>query len=651
MNEPRDSIRIAGIPYKVATTAKGELAYSWEARPSQPGDPGGIAYAEWRVDGPDLFSYEGEGGYLGRDYGANTDGRWEGVDCLGPLINTITLSTYDLEHSGSALGSTDAELGVSMLLGSAVDVSESDGQATVQANGTWYAYVTRGQIPAKVALDTMTLNRANVTLPAPATSVVATKNPTATNRREVSIAVGEGAAYRVVKESDIGIEPAPDSWSVNSSGQSARIFGIAPDRTILISDKTVKGNIQTGSVTMTSPTWNTVATLTNLDAIPTGFGLDGPFWTIGTSVGPLYLDKDTAEFKQIMPEIDYSTENCRNMAPWFGLGLVIPLRDGARYLNSGTGRSWGVENFLGNASPVQGYPTGGDGSTRWYVQAVYNEEDGDTYLVAWRPRQAGDQHPYPYSPHVIAKFSSTLCRYIDYLGTAGGERTNPTWMGGYGINAFYFTAGRTSRWIDDANYRFAASGTTYLTELRRQPSVIKDIEAVEFETAGCAAGRTVSVYVSLDGASAVQVGSTVSANGFQRLLATSGGAPLSTLHGGRFLKPEIRYATNASATSPQVRGSLRMRYRTRPHLVNVHKFTVEITDTNVKSNDEMRDYLMTQWGSGPISLDDGPEQLSGTYARINEVTVSQGRDSVGGDTSSRNFSWYATVEAVEWQTS
>jgi len=650
MTQPRDTIRIAGVPYRLAVDGKGATQYAKTQRASQPGDPGGIAYADWRVDGADLFSFEGADGYLGRDYGVNTDGRWEGVDCLGPLINTITLSTYDVSNPGSELGGTYAELGVSMMLGPAVTIDNADGQALIQANGTWYAYITRGMVPAKVDLSDMSLDYSGLTLSANATSIISTKNPTTTNRREISVGQGDSVAYQSVTEPNIGVHPNGDTWAANSSGQAARIFGVAPDRTVLIADKTVKGNIQTGAVTMTSPTWSTVATLTNLDAVATGFGLDGPFWTIGTTLGPLYLDKDTAEFTTLIPEIDYSTENCRNMAPWFGLGLVIPLKDGARYLRSGTGQSWGVERFNGNASPVQGYPTGGDGSTKWYLQALYNEEDGDTYLIAWRPRQAGDAHPYPYSPHTIAKFTGTECRYIDYIGTAGGERTNPTWMGGYDSNAFYFTAGRTSRWIDDANYQHASSGTTYLTELRRQPSVIKDIEAIELETEGCAAARTVSVYVSLDGAAAVQVGSSVTSNGFQRLVASSGGTPATSLHGGRFLKPEIRYSTNTSATSPKVRGSLRMRYRTRPRIVEVYRFTVELEDTNIKTSDEMYDYLTSQWNSAPVALNDGPDQLS-TYVRVDDVKLVTVADSSGGDTSARGFKKYAQVEATAWETS
>jgi hypothetical protein len=641
--QPRDTLRIAGVPFKIAKDGKGVFSYAQTHRASQPGDPGGMAYAEWRVDGPDLFSYESND-YLGREYGVGTDGRWDGVDCLGPLINTITLSTYDVLSDGTPLGSSTARLGSTMMLGGAVTVDDADGQAVVQASGKWYAYITRGMIPAKVDLSDMGLDYAGVTLPAPATSIITTKNPTVANRREVSIGLGESAPYRVVKEDNIGVHPNGDSWVANNGDETARIFGIAPDRTVLITDKTVKGNIQTGAVTMTDPVWNTVATLSNLDAVATGFGLDGPFWTIGTSLGPAFLDKDTAEFTLLMPEIDYSTENCRNMAPWFDIGLVVPLQSGVRYMRSGQGRSWGVENFSGNASPVQGYPTGGDGSTRWYLQAVYDTIGGDTYLVAWHPREPDARHPHPYSPHTIAKLTGTECRYIDYIGTAGGVRTNPTWMGGYGSNAFYFTGGRLSREIDDTNYRFASSGTTYLTELRRQPSVLKDIEVVELETEDCAIGSTVDVYLSVDGATAVQVGETVETDGFHRLVVTTE----TDLHGGRFIKPEIRYATDSSSTSPKVRGSLRMRYRTRPRTVGVYNFTVELEETNFKTGKELHEHLVTQLNSGPVSFTDGPEQLD-TYVRIDSVKVVSPTDSVGGDTSSRGFRKYAQVEATAWE--
>ena len=56
---------------------------SWTvtSRPSQASD-GMPKYADWRIDGPQLYTIEdtaqGEG-YLGVDYGDNVDTRWWGI--------------------------------------------------------------------------------------------------------------------------------------------------------------------------------------------------------------------------------------------------------------------------------------------------------------------------------------------------------------------------------------------------------------------------------------------------------------------------------------------------------------------------------------------------------------------------------------------
>ena len=92
----RQTISLNGKRYVVAVDPKtGQPAYSMVTKDSQPGDPGDLLVAEYRVDGPDLQSFEDipfgqQAGYLGRDYGDGTTGRDYGVDQLAPLINTIT---------------------------------------------------------------------------------------------------------------------------------------------------------------------------------------------------------------------------------------------------------------------------------------------------------------------------------------------------------------------------------------------------------------------------------------------------------------------------------------------------------------------------------------------------------------------------------
>lgn len=628
-------------------SVKGVRQYETSAKPAHPTSKA-PSFLTWQVDGYDLNMRAKPNGYLGRAYGVNTDGRNIGLDQLGPLIQQITLSTYDQVNAGSLLGSTDAELGVSMMLGSATPTpSLSTGFAAIFAQAIWYGYIIREQQLAKLRLSDFLLCNSGIVFTSPATDIVSTKNQLATSLREVSVGLGDSVTYKYVKESNVG-QPDADTWADNSAGQAARVFGLAPDRTVLMADKTVKGNIQSGSVTMGAPNWQTVATLTNFDLAFTGFVMDGNIWILGSTRGPLILDPDLGEFRLLMEEIDYSTENCRQMSRWFPVGAIIPLREGTRYSDNLSGESWGVERFIDNYSPVQGYPTGGDGSVKWYMQALYNPIDGDTYLIQWRPRQQGElNNPHPLSPYIIAKLAGTQCRWVEWLGTAGGVRTNPTWLFGYGANAAYITAGRTNRDIDDVNYRNALSGITYLTEVEFDQPV--DIEAFEFEAASCSADKTIQMALMLDRATAQTIGSAVVSNGHKTVLAVSGGVPDTNALGGTLVRPEIRYASNVSTSSPQVLGTLRMRYRPRPKMLKVWKFSFLLEDPDDSDSETLEEELMSGWGSGPVLLED-PDQDS-VYISVDSVKVDEISRGSGSADSSKGMTRVATITATEWQTS
>lgn len=651
---PRDEIRLNARSYTVARGKAGQRLWGLSARASQPGDPGQQRVAEWRVDGPDLFSFETEDGYLGRDYGSNTDGRWEGLDTLGPLINAITLSTHDSAHDASIPGTPAFVPGTTLIPGSALAAADADGQDSFGP----YAYIMRGQQPAKVLLSDMTLKRTGRTFPEPARTVLRTRSRAEIAPDELSAGLGEAAPYEVLTIAAPGVNS--DTWQANDDGATATVLATAPDRIVALTGETVTGNILTGAVTMRSPNWNTVATLTGEPVEMTGFGLDGSLWVIGTSNGPYMLDSDTAEFFPLIDEIDPDPENSRGMTSWFPIGVIIPLRDGVRYQAGGSGESWGVEQFGRNTSPVQGYPTGHAGSTKWLYQALYNEEAGDTYLIAWRPRESGDRHPHPLTPFVIARFTDTPSRYLSYIGRANGLRTNPTLMGGYGSNAFWMTVGRTSREIDDANYRYAASGSTHLTELRRSPSTLKDVELVEFEADHCSLTQTITVSLAMDGVTAVALdgnrtygdgrtmNGTVISDGFQRILATDdSGKPLATLSGRR-IKPLIAYATASSSAAPQLLGNFRVYYRERPLMVRVFQFTLGLAGRNEATAKEQVKRILDEYGSGPVSLEtpDGERLYVRVEAARTEEIVGEG----GGQDSAQGTKWGATITATEWQT-
>ena len=76
----RDLLLLNAKRYRIARGRNGERLVKVTPRASQPGDPGGIDYADWEVGGHDLHSKAEARGHLGREYGDGTAGRW------GPLI-------------------------------------------------------------------------------------------------------------------------------------------------------------------------------------------------------------------------------------------------------------------------------------------------------------------------------------------------------------------------------------------------------------------------------------------------------------------------------------------------------------------------------------------------------------------------------------
>lgn len=653
-------VLLDGLHYTVAVREDGSPRIVRSSRPSQPADAGGLTFAEWRTDGHDFNSFEdissgASAGYLGRDWGENTDGRNLGVDTLGPLVNVVDLSTYDNPLQGGLLGG--GAQSASLILGGGATagsgglgpseiVADSNGFASIVTSSDTYGYVNRGTRPAKVALSDMTLKESGLTLTNPGTSIIATSPALQTVRNEVSIAQGT-SPYVVLQQGNVGIPPATDTWLTNSANEDATVFGQAPDRVVLLHENNVKGNIQTGSVTMAAPNWLTVTDEMPYGVLPTGFAMDGNLWVIGTSDGPYMLDSLTRKFFPIMSELDNDDANCVNTGEWFAVGVIIPLAYSLRYQKYGSGASFGPETFPINTSPVQGTPTAVAGSPRELFTVEQNPDTGDAYLIAWYPREAGDRHSGILSPYTIAKFDSTDSDYLAWVGTVNGLRVNPTLMGGYGSDSFYITTGRTSRWIDDSNYRYTPTGTTYLTEMRRLRNVIADIEFVEFEAGGTLSPtQTITVALSMDGGAYTAIGASQTTTGFKRLLAASGGIPTDTFHGIHKIKPSITYVTDDSSEAPQVVGPLRVYYRTRPTEIVVQQITFVLGDQGSTTAKGQEDSLRGLIYDGPVEYQD---TYSDTYyvrvtsvGEVKIVSKGQGRD------SERGFQAEVVVELETW---
>lgn len=614
-----DTIKLNGKVYQLAHDSlvpRGARRWSWTKRPSQPGDPSISQYADWRLDGSQLHSYEdisGGEGYLGIDYTDGTDSRWADIHCLGPEIkHDYDLTTYD---------------------GANAPVN-ANGCALVTVSGITYIYVIRGKVPAKLRASTMALINGGVTLSEAATSVIATR--AANGNIQVSFGM-DATAYHVIT----AVGATTDTASANNSTVKRRILAIAPDRVIGAGGtgnvQTVSGNILAGSVDMDACTWGDVATIDGPQLTITGLAVDGNQWVIGTNRGPYLLDSQSGHFFPMIAELGASPDlaNCVNMRPWSFLGVIIPLRTGTRWHRGETGRSFGLRTFKRNTSPVQGYTTAVAVDEHRIWTAEYNEIDDLTYIVQWEPPAEGDGYSdRELIPQVIAKLAAGVeCHFLEYVGTLDGERTNPLLIGGYDTSIFSTIIGRTAREIDDSNYRFATSGTTYLTELRRYPHMIKDLEAVEFEAASTSTTETITVGFQIDGATAQNlaghstddngdiINGPVVTDGARRLVfLDDSGKPL-TWANGRRIKPQIALASGANTTSPQLQGIFRLYYRLRPVLTDALSFSIVINDAQQMSTRKLQDQLSDEWGGGPVELRD----LDGKtfYVRVESVSVTE----------------------------
>lgn len=639
------------------------------SRPSQPSDAGAMRYAEWQTWGHDFESFERisggqEAGFLGRDWGEGTDGRWFGLDTLGPKVNVIDQSAYDNDLQPGLLGGGSTPgmiIGGGSTAGGGIgpgqSVENSKGFASIRVAGTTYGYVPRGTAPAKIDLSDMTTAPSGLTLTRPATDIIATSPESASVRAEVSIAQGADP-YVVLQQANVGDPPTADTWLTNQSNEPATILGQAPDSVALIHGTTVKRNIQTGTVTMEDPNWLTVTDELPNDVESTGFAIDGNLWVLGTADGPLMLDANTRKFFPIMPELSLSEWHCRNMAEWFPVGVVIPLEYAIRFQKYGSGKSFGSETFKANTSPVQGTPTAWTASEREGYEIRHNPATDESFLVAWREPEVGDGSGYEASllaPYVIAHLDGIASEYLAWLGTVDGLRTNPTLLGGHDSDSFWLTCGRTARWIDDANYEYTASGTTNYTELRRLRNLLADVEYVELEVrrsdgGALDANKSVTFQLAFDSGiesgTYTTIGSAVTTAGFVRLIASSNGVPQSAFHGVHRMKPRALFATDDDTVAPQILGPFRVYYRTRPTTIQVQVYTLELTEDGVSTPREKEDALRALISDEPVEFQDAYSQTY--YVRVTGVEMSKVNATGQGRDSDRGLRSYVDVTLEEW---
>ena len=637
----RTVFSINGKPYRYARkdlVPTGGRQITQDSRPWQPGDPADKIVALWHPDGPNLFSQEevseqAPTGYLGVDYLDRMDSRWSNRLTLGPKLNTVTLTGKDATFPMTLLGVSarlgiNTGLGLAPVSGNVSDIEWTQGAISAEA----FIYYVRGSYVTKVNARTMAVIETQ-SFSDTALDCIVTQTPD--NVHEVSVSL-QTNPYQVA---DAAPSISSDTWVENTAGERVKVFGIDPQRVVAgeLSEngQTVwRSNILTGGgspVTMADPAWFTVTTITGRQIEPTGFTTDGARWVMGTSGGPYYMDPSLGQPFALLPSLDWNTENARHLSYWEFLGAIIPTRYGIRYQSGLHGQSFGVETFDGNRSPVQGYVTAQDGNQRWHYEAVYNGNTGTTWIVAWRPDSRETRQNTVMSPFVIGKIpSSGKSRAMRWIGTANQIRTTPILTFGAGTNAAYILVGETAQEPDDTYYAYESSGTAYMTEMRRFPHLIKDVEAIEFETAGCTAGRTITVSlvcsgdvaattVTLNGSTA-GVNDSATTNGYQRRLFVSNAGVPNTNASGRRIKPQFDFVTDSSAAAPSIVGPIRLYCTLRPQLIDVVKMQFEIQDTERATAYDQLLELQALQNAAPVLVED--DFYGNTYyARVADVNV------------------------------
>ena len=652
---------------KDAPRVTGGRQFSVAASPWQPGDPAQKLSALWKVDGPALYSYEeipqGQPeGHLAVAWTDGTDSRWTDTHVLAPALTGITLSGSDTPFSMTLLDQTallDQNTGL--------DVSPISGNVekidyTVDTAGTaYYAYFMRGNYVTKVNLSTLAVAETKVFADI-ATDLIATQTPTAV--RELSVAL-TSTAYQVAAPIS-----TTDTWNANTSSVVQRIFGMDAQRVVGLSlptatsgQITVQGNILTSATTMMASAWATVTNIVGAQIVPTGFITDAARWLISTSRGPYPIDPKLGSPYPLIPEMDNNTETGRNPSYWSFLGALLPSRYGVRWQKSNQGRSFGVETFPENRTVVQGYPTAIDSSTRWNYQSVYNVNTGTTWLLAFHPDTRETRPNVVASPFVIGKFaSSSVSRAMKWVGTANQYRSTQILLLGKGTEAAYMIVGETPTEIDDTAYRYTSTGTGYFTELRRYPNLIKDIEAIEFESANCTVNQTITVSlvssgdaagattVTLNGTTA-GVNDTIKTNGYQRRLFVSNAGVPNTSASGRRFYPQLAFSTNTSSTSPQVIGPVRVYYTLRPVLTETITTYLQLQDDQVSTAYDQLVALQALENAAPVVVQD--DFYGNTYSvRVKSVDAPpELLDQGGSPDRPRDGSVYVvTLTMVKWIT-
>lgn len=480
--------------------------------------------AEWKF-GPAFHSDEGPDGLLGTSYTQNVDTRFRDT-VLGPLITSVDCSGADAAAGGSVGTPATAR---SMTTTGSINAPEK-------------VIIARGTKLAAIRLDTLaqildgTMEGAGAPYGENVLEVLYTKAADADE--QVSI-LFDNTIYRVLE--DIPETGGVTAGANNESFKFRYIFQALSDsaatsyiglgRADGTPNNSVQLNVLSGTTDMDASAWQDIGTIAGDDIIPTGGAMLGRFPVVATDQNVYLIDQDAKKFRALIEGLAKDADGNQGYGTkalgMFGGAVFVPLERSLRKINIG-GRNYSVgpETFPFNTSPVRGRwgrPTETD---RWVYYPVYNVEEDDSYIVAIRPPERGDEFVDEVQYFPIAHYSTQEAKLCHSTGKKGSQTRNIIWTG-YDSDVAYFREGTVDQFPDDTGYTYASTGTLYGTRLRRDPFRKKKIVRAFLQTRGCAAGaETISVdivYTDFRGTEqTVRLGGSVGDNGFTPLTPPAG---------------------------------------------------------------------------------------------------------------------------------
>lgn len=413
---------------------------------------------------------------------------------------------------------------------------------------------------------------------------------------QVAIAAGDSTDYYV--------RAAAGTYSQNSISKKARCFG-------LVNGDLARGYDNTRSLcsatNITSVNnWSTELSIGDLSGMVNQIFSHNRWEYVLKDEGLYSFDDDTSEESNLLTDLEtFKSSSNRWVFKWYDHVYVCTEAGLYRYIQQGAARTVGIEEAELNESEIGDvYPTAGvafgrviyvaftDGTTTWIMQGRRTRE-GDASFGS----------PITFTS-VIYKFTG-LCKAMRQSGLGG----TATVYFGKGGDVGYFGVTRTGK---PKTYRDDGTVTVWMPPTDfESPFTVKFFRGVEVVGRNASAARTIQFKAKMDGGSANNVGSTITA--FTSTFAERFWTAASNDE-GRVMQLGVEMVCDSAATVPEIRDIV-INYEERPVMVPGAVVGLRLRDFDHEGDASSRYTALGQreWLEG--LLDGGPVTVRDPWGR------------------------------------